>query len=77
MNLNAACVPIHREDNNQNAYFNCSATPQTVQQLLNKDMMTNESKPRSSKAKQTVLDLTYVVKITLLEKSKLFWIQHP
>ena len=40
-------------------------------------MMTNESKPRSSKAKQTVLDLTYAVKITLLEKSKLFWIQHP
>ena len=47
-----ACVPIHRTDDNRNAQF------KTAQQLLNKEKMTTESKLSSSKAKQTVLDLT-------------------
>ena len=47
-----ACVPIHRKDDNRNAQF------KTAQQLLNKEKMTTESKLSSSKAKQTVLDLT-------------------
>ena len=50
MNIKA-CVPIRRKDDNWNAQF-------TAQQLQNKDLMTTESKPSSSKAKQTFLDLT-------------------
>ena len=51
MNIKA-CVPIRRKDDNRNAQF------KTAEQLLNKDITATESKPSSSKAKQTVLDLT-------------------
>lgn len=47
MKINA-CVPIRRDHDNRNAKF------KTAQRLLNKDMMTKESKLSSSKAKQTV-----------------------
>ena len=49
MNIKAF-VPIRRKDDNWNAQY------KTAQQLLNKDIMTTESKPSSSKAKQTVLE---------------------
>ena len=51
MNMKA-CVPICRKEDKWNAQF------KTAEQLLSIDIMTTESKPSSSKAKQTVLDLT-------------------
>ena len=63
MNIKA-CIPKHRKDDNWNAQF------KTAQQLLDKNMMTTESKPSSSKAKQSILDLTSPANRTLFGELK-------
>ena len=65
-----ACVPIHRKDDNRNAQF------KTAQQLLNKEKMTTESKLSSSKAKQTVLDLTSPANRTAFRELKMLGQKH-
>ena len=60
-----ACVTILRKDDIWNAQF------KTAQQLLNKDIMTTESKPSSSWANQTFLDSTFPANCVWRTNSKL------
>ena len=53
-----ACVPIRKDDDNRYAQF------KNAQSVLNKDMLAKEKSLSSSKAKQTILDLTSPAKRT-------------
>ena len=60
-----SCVPIRKDDDNRYAQF------KTAQKVLNKEMMSKEAQLSSSKAKQSVLDLSSPGKRTVTGEMKI------
>jgi hypothetical protein len=59
-----SCVPVRKDDDNRNAQV------KAAQKILNKEMLSKEAQLSSSKAKQTVLDLTSPAKRTVTGEMK-------